>query len=121
MIFIRKLKTFQYQINRYVRTKEYMNANHKFDTRLVFTFLGNEKELILCCVNQERQEWLQKKKKTRPLQMKVQKQFVPEEARYKVQHFEENIEEKYNPTKNIYMYLKDQELSLHFQKGKINK
>ena len=62
-----------------------MDANHKFDTRVVFTFLGNEKELILCCVNQERQELKKKKnqKNTRPLQMqmKIQKQFVPEEAR----------------------------------------
>ena len=48
-------------INRYERTKEYMNANHKFDTRvneyyykgakIIFIFLGNEKELILCCIN----------------------------------------------------------------------
>ena len=30
-----------------------MDANHKFDTKVVFTFIGNEKELILCCVNQK--------------------------------------------------------------------
>ena len=41
-----------------------MNANQKFDTRVVFTFLGNEKELILCHVNQEKQELLSKKKRT---------------------------------------------------------
>ena len=60
-----------------------MNANHKFDTRVVFTFLGNEEELILCCVNQEIQELLAKKKKAKQLQMKmkIQQQFVPEEAR----------------------------------------
>ena len=61
-----------------------MDANHKFDTRVVFTFLGNEKELILCCVNQERQKLKKKNiKNTRTLQMKmkIQKQFVPEEAR----------------------------------------
>ena len=33
--------------------------------------------------------------------------------------FEENIKEKYNPTKKI--YIKDQELSLHFHMGKMNK
>ena len=41
--------------------KEYMNANHKFDTRVVLTFLVNEKELILWCLNRERQELLVKK------------------------------------------------------------
>ena len=56
-----------------------MDANHKFDTRVVFTFLGNGKELILCGVGRERQELLPKKKKKRPLhmKMKIQKQFVP--------------------------------------------
>ena len=61
-----------------------MDANHKFDTRVVFTFLGNEKELILCRVNRGRQELLQKKKKKSPPKMKMQKQFVPEEARVKI-------------------------------------
>ena len=28
----------------------------------MLTFLGNEKELILCCINQDRQELLAKKK-----------------------------------------------------------
>ena len=59
-----------------------MNASHKFDTRVVFTFLGNEEELILCCVNQEIQELLAKKKAKRlQMKMKIQQQFVPEEAR----------------------------------------
>ena len=44
----------------YERTKEYKNANHKFDTSVVFAFLGDEKELILCCVNRGRQELLAK-------------------------------------------------------------
>ena len=72
MIFyqeVKYLRIFQCQINRYERTKGYMNANHKFDTRVVLTFLGNEKELILCCRNRERQELLAKKQD--PLQMKI--------------------------------------------------
>ena len=28
------LKIFEYQVNRYERTKEYLNANHKFDARV---------------------------------------------------------------------------------------
>ena len=59
------MRIFQYQINRYERTKECMDAIHKNDTRVVFTFLGNQKELILFCVNRERQELLQKEKKNK--------------------------------------------------------
>ena len=58
---VKYLRIFQNQINSYERTKEYMNANHKFDTRVVLTFLGNEKELILCYLNRERRELLAKK------------------------------------------------------------
>ena len=58
-----------------------MDANHEFDTRVVFTFLGNEKELVLCCVNRERQELIKKKTRPQDLKMKIQKQFMPEEAR----------------------------------------
>ena len=63
-----------------------MDANHKFDTSVVFTFLENEKELVLCCVNRERQELLLKKQKqdhfkSLQMKMKIQKQSLPEEAR----------------------------------------
>ena len=42
------------------RVKEYFNKGDKF----ILTFLRNEEELILCCINQERQELLAKEKKT---------------------------------------------------------
>ena len=87
-----------------------MDANHKFDTTVVFTFLGNEKEYILCCLNRERQQ-LHTHTHTHTqnlMKTKIQKQFVPEEARYKYNFFKKTSKkEKYNPIKNIHMYLKD--------------
>ena len=65
---VKRLRIVKYQINKYERTKEHIDANHKFETRvqkyslkgakIVLTFLGNEKELILRCVYRERQELL---------------------------------------------------------------
>ena len=49
--------------------QEYRNIKCK-GAKIIITILGNEKELILCCINRERQELLAK---TRPLQTKNEK------------------------------------------------
>ena len=56
-----------------------MDANDKFDTKVVFKFLGNVKELILCCVTEKDKNCFQKiPQKTRlHMKMKIQKQFEP--------------------------------------------
>ena len=56
------------------------------------------------------------------MKMKIQKQFVPEEARQKYSFLKKTSKkEKYNPTKNIYMYLRIKSFPYIFRKGKTNK
>ena len=69
-----------------------MDANHKFDTRVTFTFLGNEKKLI-CAVLTEKDKNCSKNKTTSN-ENENTKTIRASRSKVKIQLFEENIKER---------------------------